>query len=213
MTMADPFLQLAVAKVFLIPGGQQFGGVLLVIGAGVAGALVVLVALVRWSRARRRRSPVPTVDLSLDVEALPAEGPPPSGPQLTFYSLPVRLAAVVLAPVGLENKLPAEDALAEVVDQLAPGLMEVLVAHQPVFRRWPPQVSTQGFTKAFFSNVALPGDRGRGTAWSSVAGKFEAEGRPYLVGLVCRAERPNSYGQVVVEKLGGWLDVLQARNL
>ena len=32
-------------------------------------------------------------------------------------------------------------------------------------------------------------------------------------GLVCRAERPNSYGQVVVEKLGGWLDVLQARNL
>ncbi len=213
MDMAGPFLQFAPAQILVGPDDGQLGAMLVVIGAGVAGALVVLVAVVRWSRARRGRAPVPTVDLSLDVEALPAEGPPPGGPQLTFYSLPVRLAAVVLAPVGIESELPAERALAEVVDQLVPGLMEVLVAHQPVFCRWPPQVSTQGFTKAFFSNVALPGDRGRGTPWCSVAGKFEAEGRPYLVGLVCRAERPNSYGQVVVEKLGGWLDVLQARNL
>ena len=195
------------------PEDDQVGAVLAVIAAGVAGALIALVALVRWSRRLRCRPAMSAVDLTLDVEALPTEGPPAAGPQLTFFSLPVRLAALVLAPVGRDSRLPAEEDLEAIVDQLVPGLVEVLAAHQPVFRRWPPQVSTQGFMKAFFGNVVLPGNRGRGTPWCGVVGKFEADGQPYLAGLVCRAERPNSFGQVVIEKLGGWLDVLQVRNL
>ena len=93
------------------------------------------------------------------------------------------------------------------IDSLVPGLWAVVQAHGPLVRCWPFQLSTQGFTNSFFNNVQLPGDRGKGTPWSAVAGRFEVGTRQLLAGLVCVADRPNSLSQMTVAHVGQWLDV------
>lgn len=183
---------------------------------GVCLATLVLgMALIFLRRVLRKTRNVtaPQLDIEkIDVSSLCDGGPSETGPHLELYHVPVRLSLLVLAPVGRDGELPDARRLPELIDQLVPGLMGVLEADQPVFHRWPPQLSSEGFTKAFFSHVNLPGDRGKGTPWCGMAGKFEADGGQYLVGLVCRSADRNSLGQVVVEHMGKWLDVLRVRS-
>jgi hypothetical protein len=148
----------------------------------------------------------------LDVEALPFVGVPASGPRLEYYGTPVRLAALVLAPAGRGVALPTNEHVPKLLEDLIPGLAQVIHAQRPVFRRWPQQLSSQGFTQLFFSKVALPRDRGKGTPWCSAAGKFESEGKQFLVGIICRADAPNSLSQTVVQHHGQWHDVLRVKS-
>jgi hypothetical protein len=60
--------------------------------------------------------------------------------------------------------------------------------------------------------VTLPGDRGKGTAWCSLAGKFRAAGQVFLAGLVACAAKPNGLGQFVIQHEGQWNDVLRIKN-
>jgi hypothetical protein len=103
--------------------------------------------------------------------------------------------------------------LPDAIDCLIPSLTAVAAVHRPLVRPWPPQLSTQGFQHSFFSNVQLPGDRGKGTPWCSVVGRFEVGPRQLLAGLVCVAGRPNSLGQVTVAHTGQWMDVLRVKNV
>lgn len=181
------------------------------IAAIVLAGLVALWLLVRAvRRARRPRRPPPS-DLTLDVSQLPATGPP-SGPRLEFYGTPVRLAVVVVAPAGRDGQLPPADVMPGLMERLVPGLPQVIADHQPLIRRWPAQLSSEGFVHAFFHHVALPGDRGRGTPWCAIAGKFQVGERGFLAGFVCCAARPNSLGQVTVRHEGQWLDILRFRD-
>jgi hypothetical protein len=187
--------------------------VLLAAAAAVAGVLLLaFVTAVLMLRRRRRPVEPPPVDLSLHIEELDPSGPTAEGPQLEFYGTPVRLAALILAPAGRNSQLPPAQQLAETVDFLVPGLAAIVPAHRTVVRRWPFQLSTQGFTHSFFNSVQLPGDRGRGTPWCSVAGRFETPDQQLLAGLVCVAQRPNSLGQQTVPHPGQWLDVLRVRQ-
>ncbi len=93
-----------------------------------------------------------------------------------------------------------------------PGLTEIVAAHQPLVRRWPEQLSSHGFNQAFFNNLALPGSRGKGTPWCSLAGKLMVGDRQFLVGMVCSSGNPNSLGQMVVEHEGQWLNALRVRE-
>lgn len=188
----------------------------LLVGAvalAVLAALLLLAVLLLLFRRRGTRPAAAEPDLSIDLAALADHGPPADGPRLEFYGTPVRLAAVVLAPAGRNS--PALDAseLRELIDDLVPGLSAVVESHQPLIRCWPFQLSSQGFAHAFFKHVPLPGDRGKGTPWSAVAGRFETGTRQLLAGIVCVADRPNSLGQVTVAHIGHWLDVLRVRNL
>jgi hypothetical protein len=186
-----------------------------VVVAAAAVVLVVLVAAVWISRLRKRgrtaddRRP----DLSIDLECLPALGPPAEGPRLELYGTPVRLAVVILAPSGRQAEDPVETELLAALDDLLPGLPSILTAHQPLVRCWPAQLSTQGFTNTFFQKVRLPGKRGKGTPWCSVAGRFETEDRQLLAGLVCRADKANSLSQIAIEHSGQWMDILRAKDL
>ena len=168
-----------------------------------------------WSvgcgRSRRvRRQPEP--DLFVDVGQLDAAGPPPQGPRLEFYGTPVRLAVVVVAPAGRHGELPPAGVLPSLMDRLVPGLPNVVAVHRPMICRWPAQLSTQGFAQSFFNQVALPGDRGKGTPWCSIAGKLQVGDRLFLVGLVCCANQSNGLSQVVVQHEGQWLDILRIRD-
>jgi hypothetical protein len=185
---------------------------LVIAGAVVLVAFVLLVVLLRILRRRPASKAGAPQDLSIDIKSLDASGPPAKSPRLEFYGTPVRLVVFVLAPVGRGGNMPSAERLREVVDYLVPGLSKVLAVHQPIYRQWPPQLSSQGFARALFANVRLPGDDGKGTPWCSVAGKFSIGEEHLLAGLVCCAAGPNGLSQVTVEHEGQWLDVLRVKE-
>ncbi|MDZ4781291.1 MAG: hypothetical protein SGJ19_13635 [Planctomycetia bacterium] len=182
-----------------------------IIAIGGAVALLALVLVAPWwiKRRRRRVAEVAPPTLQVNVAALPAEGPPEQGPSLRLYNVPVRCALLVLAPVGRGAVQPAADKIGEIIDQVVPGLASVAEAHRTAIKVWSAQLSSQGFLHQFSVNVGLPGDAGKGTPWSSVCGRFEAQSVPYLVGLLLCAARPNSLGQFLVERESQWPDMLR----
>lgn len=180
-------------------------------GIAIVAGLLLIVFAVLLLRRRAVAPEPPAPDLHIDLTALPAHGPDPEGPWLEVYGLPVRLAVLVLAPAGRNSPAPDEAELPQLLDSLAPGLAEIVQTHAPLVRCWPFQLSTQGFAHAFFNNVQLPGERGKGTPWCAVAGRFEQGERQFLAGLACVADRPNSLSQVTVAHVGQWLDVLRIR--
>jgi hypothetical protein len=187
---------------------------MLVGGTALAVVLALLLFVVMFLLFRRRgaRADLAEPDLRIDLTFLPDHGPPSDGPRLEYYGTPVRLVVLVLAPAGRHSPIPAAEELPELIDSLVPGLWAVVEAHRPVVRCWPFQLSTQGFAHAFFKHVQLPGDRGKGTPWSAVSGRFETGTRQLLAGIVCVADRPNSLSQITVAHVGQWLDVLRVRN-
>ena len=151
----------------LLPILVALAAFLAVVGIIVIAGLVLL---------RRPPTPesAPQNDLRINVDELNSAGPSNQTPLLECYGTPVRLAALVLAPVGRGGSIPETERLLLVVDQIVPGLLDIISEQQPLVRFWPSQLSSQGFVHSFFHQAALPGDRGKGTAWCSVAGKFSA---------------------------------------
>ena len=176
-------------------------------------AVAVVVLWIVW-RVLRRRRPVSaplSPDLKVMVASLGNDGPPKGPPVLEFYNLPMRLAAIVLAPVGRASELPPDDQLSPLIEAIVPGLDKVAAMHRPLIRRWPSQVSARGFAHLFFSNARLPGDGGKGMPWSSMAGVFKVRGKPVMAGLVFRADQPNSLGQTIIDTEHQWLGCLRVR--
>ncbi len=174
------------------------------------GALGVAVLYVVWRILRRSKGRLPqqVPDLAIDVMALPKAAPPADAPKLQYYGVPVRLAALVLAPAGRVRELPPLNQLGEVIDAIFPGLARVVAAHRTLVRRWPAQLSVHGFAHQFFTYAKLPGQGGKGTPWSSAAGVFKVDGQPVMAGLILRAEGPANLGQMIVEREAQWLDIL-----
>lgn len=181
---------------------------------GVLAILVlVLFYVVKKVFQLRRRKPEPPPPLpSIEVQGLSTAGPPSGPPVLEFYHLPVRLAAVLLAPVGRARELPPPQQIPELLDAVIPGLGKVFIKHRPIVRLWPAQLSPRGFSHAFITHAPLPGDAGKGTPWCSVAGVFKHEGQTMVIGMVMRTESPTSLGQTIVENETKWLDALRIRH-
>jgi hypothetical protein len=179
--------------------------------------LAVLIAIVAfylaWKLLKPRWGKLPPAepDLTIDVTALSDEGPPPGAPVLEHYHLPMRLAAVVVAPAGRAGQLPLGEHLGDLFEAVVPGLAQVVAVHHALVRRWPRQLSTTGFAHAFFRHVKLPGKGGKGTRWCSAAGVARMEGRPVMVGLLMQSEHSNSLGQVIVQRETKWLDVVRIK--
>lgn len=182
------------------------------LGAAVVAGIGLLIVIARLARGGGSRSAATMPDLRIDLASLSDQGPDEGAARMEFYNTPVRLGVLVVAPLGRGHELPSNEELARIVNNAVPNLLSVINTHRPVLRRWPAQLSGKGFAHAFFINVALPGDRGKGTRWCAIAGKFTADGRPFLAGLACCAADANGLGQVVVEHEGQWLDVLRIRT-
>jgi len=174
-------------------------------------AIVVLYIVWRLLRRRRTRLPMAEPVLAVDVDSLGTWGPPADAPVLEHYNVPVRLAAIVVAPAGRAGALPPPDQLDAVFEAIVPGLARVVATHATLVRCWPEQLSSTGFAHSFFRHVKLPGDGGKGTPWCSAAGMTKMEGKPVMAGLVMRSEGANSLGQFIVEHETKWLDVLRIR--
>ena len=173
--------------------------------------LVGLFVLRKILERRRRRLPLIEPELKIDVAALDCGGPPAKGPVLEFYHIPVRAAVLVLAPAGRGHQLPPDEEIPAVLEMLLPGLSQIVSTHRPVYHRWPAQLSWRGFAHTFFTNVRLPGDDGRGTPWSSVAGIAKTGQGSVMAGLVLRSEQATGFGHEIIEREGEWLRVLQIR--
>jgi hypothetical protein len=177
----------------------------------IAVVVLVIVYVVLKSLKKRRKPAADAPDLGIDVSSLSAAAPPAAGPSLYCYNVPVRLAAVVLAPAGRVHELPPAQQLADVVNAIVPGLAQVVEFHKPLVRRWPAQLSIRGFANVFASQAKLPGDGGKGTPWCSAAGVVRFDKKPVMVGLVMRAAAPNNLGQAVVEEETQWLSILRTQ--
>jgi hypothetical protein len=183
-----------------------------VVGGAALFGVFVLIIVVRMLRRRRGAPLAPPIDLTIDLTELGEHGPPAAEMSLELYNLPVRLAAVVIAPAGRGAQLPAGLNAAALADSIVPGLAKIIALHKTRLYEWPAQLSTQGFSNTLFANVRLPGDRGKGTPWSVIAGRFEAGQQNILAGIVVYAGAPNSLGQFVIERPGQWLDLLRVRR-
>lgn len=177
----------------------------------VVQALAVLAVLaglafvaMRWMYRRRSPARVGQAETGIAVHTLPELGPPAEGPRLLYRNIPVRLAAVVLAPPGRARELPPINRLGEVFEALVPGLTEVIRRHRPVYRRWPPQVSTRGFVHRFFAEAGMAAPPGTATPWCLVAGPLAFQQQPLLVGLLMRAASPTHLGPYIVEEPSDW---------
>ncbi len=182
------------------------------VSIGVASLGLLLLAWLLWLAYQKvTRPPLPVqVDLTIDVESLGATGPPATGPILEFYHLPARVAVAVLAPAGRGRDLPSGESLPLLLEAVVPGLSQVAAAQQTSVRRWPAQLSSSGFAHAFFANAKLPGDGGKGSCWSSLAGTAKIEGRvPLMVGLLFRTDQPTGFGQEIITSESDWLRILQ----
>jgi hypothetical protein len=177
------------------------------------GLGIVIVLWIGWRllSGRKRSTALPARNLKIDLTMLEDAGPPNGFPLVEFYNMPMRLAAVVFAPAGRVRELPSDDQLERYLDAVVPGLDQVAALHRPVVRRWANQVSVRGFAHLFFSNAQLPGTAGKGTPWTSVAGVFKAQGQAVMVGIVLRADRPNSFGQTIVESEDQWIGCLRVK--
>jgi hypothetical protein len=183
--------------------------VLAVVAAVVAAAVI---GMLIWRRRRAAQAAPPTTEPLVRVDQLDQQGPLNLSPRLYVHHLPMRLSALVLAPLGRESDLPPDTQLGPLVDNLVPGFRRIVDAHHPEFARWPAQLSARGFVRSFFRQVALPGNRGSGTPWCSLAGRFDADGKGYLIGIVCRGEASNSLGELEVASSSKWLDILRVRD-
>lgn len=194
------------------PYGEYLSSPVVLIGAAII-ALVGLGAIGFFLSRMFASTETPVAlgedALALDVDSLPSAGPSGKGPKLACYNVPVRIAALVLAPVGRTNVLPPPDKLREVVERMVPGLMEVVDSHQPVFRRWPGQISSQGFGSSFVGKLRLPGESGKGTPWTAVVGRIDYQGQQVLAGLVLKANEPNGLGVITLERETQWLDLFR----
>lgn len=175
---------------------------------------LILFRIARWLlRIVLPKKPLPPPpNLEIDVVNLASADPQTAEPKLEIYGIPSVVVAVVVAPSGREADEPPKRVAFHLLEAVTPGFGEVLAGHQPLLAIWPTQLSSQGFAQLFFSHARLPGDAGRGTHWTSTAGKVQWKGKSFLVGIIFRAEKPLELGQRTMDHAGQWVEMLRVRR-
>lgn len=185
---------------------------LVIFAAGLFGLAILLALLRKIALLFHRSTPVSLTDESLVIElgALPAAEP--GATRLAVYHVPVRLAVVVIAPLGRESEPPTHSEVPKLLDQIVPGLSSVLSHDQTIVKIWPRQLSAIGFAPSLLRHVRLPGDKGRGTPWCLLAGRTTFGDSSYAVGLALGAASANNLGLIAVESEHQWLDIVRLRS-
>lgn len=128
------------------------------------------------------------------------------------YHVPVRLAVVVIAPLGRESDPPTHSEVPKLLDRIVPGLASALSHDQTIVKIWPRQLSATGFAPYLLRHVRLPGDKGRSSPWCLLAGRTTFGDAAYAIGLALGAAAPNNLGLIAVESEHQWLDVVRMRS-
>lgn len=182
--------------------------VLVIVGLLVVYVLARLTGVV-W-RILAAGNPAPQATLN---EVLADYPPPPGQPgqrRLMVEGVPVRVRLVVVAPVGKEHPIRA-DQVEDLLEETLPGLKGIVLEDRPRIRVWPPQLSKQGFAPTFHRETEKPESEGRPSRWVLVAGPATAGRRPILLGLALWADTPNTLGRLTLDPLR-WGEVLRVQT-
>jgi hypothetical protein len=185
--------------------------VMVILGGVVGGFLVLLVATAAFLLSRRKTSKAaqPAENRTIDLDALSLITLPPNACHLDVYHSPTQLAVLVLAPIGRAHDLPEKGEWRNLLEQLCPGFGDILDEHQPVFRRWPAQMSHAGFYRSFFANMRSAEALHSPTRWYKLAGKLDWFDRQILVGIVARTSSKSPLAPIEVEQPGKWREILR----
>ena len=176
---------------------------------GLVAVLLVVRRVLAWI-GRPGRTAIVDSSLLIDTSTLPL----PRGDgtmRVTVYHVPVRLAAVVIAPLGREAESPSVGAVPRILEAVVPGLSDAFASDEPVVRIWPRQLSATGFAHSLARHVPLPGT-GKGSPWCLVAGRVSVGRQSFAIGLALAAATPNNLSLVTIESEHQWLDVLRIRG-
>jgi hypothetical protein len=184
---------------------------MVIIGIIVGGFLALVVVAIVFLLSYRKKTTTahPAENRTIDLDALPLPSLPPQTCSLDIYHSPTQLAVLVLAPLGRAHELPEKDQWRNLLEQLCPGFGDVLDEHQPVFRRWPPQMSHAGFYRSFFANMRSADAPHSPTRWYKVAGKVDWFNHQILVGMVARTSSKSPLAPIEVEHPGKWREILK----
>jgi hypothetical protein len=176
-------------------------------------SLALLVTLVRGLLRRRRRAlPRPELDLTEDLSTYP---PPPAlwGKQrLTLHGLAVRTRLIVIAPLGTEAGEVAPDQVEQLLDQVVPGISQVLRGDKPRIRIWPTQLSYAGFQAAFRRHTQRPEAEHQVSRWVLLIGKAFIARRPIALGFAFLANQDNTLGHVILDHPHQWMEALRLQT-
>ena len=188
---------------------DQFSDGWLIAAVGAAVAVLIVISAIVQIRRRRPVDTGPSLTINLAAHDL---GPPPaSGPRLECHNVPVRMAVLVLAPVGRISEVPQGPALGALCEALLPGLANVVAAHKTAIRIWPAQLSPRGFAHSFLANIGLPPEKAKGSPWCAVAGKFDTGSHHYMAGMALRSDLANGLACFTMEKPSDWFDTLRVK--
>ena len=179
--------------------------------AVIAAIVVAVLVVLKKFLGRKKKPKAAAGGQGIDIQKLPADGPPSGGPTLEYFNIPVRVAAVVVAPAGNVRELPPVNEMSDLYDAITPGLGAVVAAHRPLVRRWPKQLSAKGFAHSVFRNCRLPGEGGKGSPWCCAAGVFKMEGQPVMAGLILRSDGDSSHGQQIMDEPAKWIACLRVK--
>lgn len=185
---------------------------LLLFAAGLIGSAIVIALARNVFRWLRRPVAAPPHDDALDIDLAGLPTATAGQTRLTVYHVPVRLAVVVIAPLGRDGEPPRHSQVPELLDHVVPGLASLLNHDQTIVRIWPTQLSATGFAPSLLRHARLPTERGRDTPWCLVAGRATFQSASYAIGLALAAAAPNNLGLIAVETEHRWLDVLRLRS-
>lgn len=183
----------------------EFGPWLRVVGLGVGGLLVLWLGWALLGRLLRRRQAIPEISLAEALADIPPPPPLTGDRQLRVEGVPVRLRLVVLAPTGRTRPWPLE-----MLDQVVPGLFDLVRREQPRIRIWPAQLSYEGFARQFFANAYPPEPAGAPTPWVLLAGRVRTGNTQMMLGLALLASKPTTLGNRVLDA-HQWPEVLRVR--
>ncbi|MBI3463645.1 MAG: hypothetical protein HY000_11395 [Planctomycetes bacterium] len=182
--------------------------------AAAAGLLAVLLAALRLIRFFKRPQQVSLLESSLvfDVTGIRWPDDQSLAARLSVYHMPAHIGLVVIAPLGRDAHSPTLAEVSSLLDQIVPGLAEVVAHDQPTVRVWPRQLSARGFSHSLARHVQLPGEHGRGSPWCLVTGRASLEDKPFGIGMALSTSTPNSLTLIVLESDHQWLDVLRIKG-
>ncbi|MBI2808563.1 MAG: hypothetical protein HYX68_26545 [Planctomycetes bacterium] len=196
----------------LLPEGLRayalyiLGGALCLVG--LVGLLLLIVVFRLLFGGRAKKSPYEK-NLIEQLSEYPDLKTSSGDKQLRIEGVPVRVRLVVIAPAGTASDLD-EDELGKILEQLLPGLGDVLKHDKPRVRVWPTQVSYQGFATHFHRNTVTGAAEGEQTRWAMIAGRIKVGKKQYMLGLALQSIKPNTVGRRTVDS-HEWASVLRVR--
>jgi hypothetical protein len=199
----------------LLPqAGRDFldGGGWFLVLVVVAVLVLVVVGLVLRSVAKlfARKAPPREESLHENLAEYPAAPGQPGPRRLLVEGSPARVRLVVIAPMGKQATVTAEQA-AGLLEHVVRGLGNVCEHDKPRVRVWPPQLSVEGFGHQFHRHTAKPEREGQPSRWALAAGKARVGQSYILLGLALQTDEEQTLAPMVL-KPEQWNQVLRIKG-